>query len=170
MWEYIPCGKLLHLPFHIPSHPKNVIWNSELCPLCINPQVQTELRRWLRKCRNQNHPTQAKRSITQITSRAREGFGQHPSSANISSVWHLEIMTEWCVTVRDGFERCQRTAASIHSLSAAAKTDSIRGVGKQENIFSHGDDWRNARLEQGAGEAQGHNCQHFDHISVNVER
>lgn len=73
-----------------------------LYPLRIHPQVQTELRRWLRKCRNQNHPTQAKRSITQITSRAREGFGQPPSSANISSVWHLERMTEWCGTVRDG--------------------------------------------------------------------
>lgn len=60
---------------------------SEFCPLCVDPQVQTELRRWLQKCRNQNHLTPAKRSITQITSRAREGFGWPPSSANVSSVW-----------------------------------------------------------------------------------
>ncbi|CAG12267.1 unnamed protein product, partial [Tetraodon nigroviridis] len=52
----------------------------------MNGEVQTELRRWLQKCRNQNHLIPAKRSITQITSRAREGFGCPPSSANISSV------------------------------------------------------------------------------------
>lgn len=81
------------------KNPENAIWNDAL--FAFIPQVQTELRRCLRKCRNQNHPTPAKRSITQITSRAREGFGQ-PSSANISSVWHLEAMTERRLAVREG--------------------------------------------------------------------
>ncbi|KAI9544513.1 hypothetical protein NQZ68_001386 [Dissostichus eleginoides] len=49
-------------------------------------QVQTELRRWLRKCHNQNHLTPAKRSITQISVRARGGLERPPSSGHISSV------------------------------------------------------------------------------------
>lgn len=53
---------------------------------CVCLQVQTELRRWLWKCHNQNHLTPAKRSITQITIRARGGLGRPPSSGNISSV------------------------------------------------------------------------------------
>ncbi|XP_059200824.1 pituitary adenylate cyclase-activating polypeptide type I receptor-like [Centropristis striata] len=52
----------------------------------MNGEVQTELRRWLRKCRTQNHLTPAKRSITQITVRASRGLGRPPSSGNISSV------------------------------------------------------------------------------------
>lgn len=53
--------------------------------MCL--QVQSELRRWLRKCHNQSHLTPAKRSITQITIRTREGLAGPPSSGNISSVW-----------------------------------------------------------------------------------
>ncbi|XP_036940603.1 vasoactive intestinal polypeptide receptor 1-like [Acanthopagrus latus] len=52
----------------------------------MNGEVQTELRRWLRKCHGQNHLTPAKRSITQITIRARGGLGRPASSGNISSV------------------------------------------------------------------------------------
>ncbi|XP_039670751.1 vasoactive intestinal polypeptide receptor 1-like [Perca fluviatilis] len=52
----------------------------------MNGEVQTELRRWLWKCHNQNHLTPAKQSITQITVRARGGLGRPPSSGNISSV------------------------------------------------------------------------------------
>ncbi|TKS79653.1 Vasoactive intestinal polypeptide receptor 1 [Collichthys lucidus] len=52
----------------------------------MNGEVQTELRRWLRKCHSQNHLTPAKRSITQITIRASGGLGRPPSSGNISSV------------------------------------------------------------------------------------
>ncbi|XP_028450097.1 vasoactive intestinal polypeptide receptor 1 [Perca flavescens] len=52
----------------------------------MNGEVQTELRRWLWKCHNQNHLTPAKRSITQITVPARGGLGRPPSSGNISSV------------------------------------------------------------------------------------
>ncbi|XP_008285731.1 pituitary adenylate cyclase-activating polypeptide type I receptor-like [Stegastes partitus] len=52
----------------------------------MNGEVQTELRRWLWKCHNQNHLTPAKRSITQITIRSRGGLGLPPSSGNISSV------------------------------------------------------------------------------------
>ncbi|XP_033959581.1 vasoactive intestinal polypeptide receptor 1-like [Pseudochaenichthys georgianus] len=52
----------------------------------MNGEVQTELRRWLRKCHNQNHLTSGKRSITQISVRARGGLGRPPSSGNITSV------------------------------------------------------------------------------------
>ncbi|XP_075877819.1 pituitary adenylate cyclase-activating polypeptide type I receptor-like [Nelusetta ayraudi] len=52
----------------------------------MNGEVQSELRRWLRKCHNQSHLTPAKRSITQITIRARERLAGPPSSGNISSV------------------------------------------------------------------------------------
>ncbi|XP_010782291.1 vasoactive intestinal polypeptide receptor 1-like [Notothenia coriiceps] len=52
----------------------------------MNGEVQTELRRWLRKCHNQNHLTPGKRSITQISVRARGGLGRPPSTGNISSV------------------------------------------------------------------------------------
>lgn len=109
-------------------------------PLCIHPQVQTELRRRLRKCRNQNHPTPAKRSITQITSRAREGFAQ-PSSANISSVWHLEAMTERCLTVREGSWSGPRTPTG--------RQQQLRWTQSEKNGFSGGamtegraHDWR----------------------------
>ncbi|XP_068197434.1 pituitary adenylate cyclase-activating polypeptide type I receptor-like [Antennarius striatus] len=50
----------------------------------MNGEVQTELRRWLRKCHNQKHLTPAKRSITQISIRAHGGLRRAPS--NISSV------------------------------------------------------------------------------------
>lgn len=105
---------------------------SELCPLCVHPQVQTELRRWLQKCRNQNHLIPAKRSITQITSRAREGFGCPPSSANISSVWL------WVELLEISNQRHQRTVASIYSLSAAAQAGYVKGVlnGKHLNLHS----------------------------------
>uniref|UniRef100_A0A8C2ZSE2 Growth hormone releasing hormone receptor a n=1 Tax=Cyclopterus lumpus TaxID=8103 RepID=A0A8C2ZSE2_CYCLU len=53
---------------------------------CVCLQVQTELRRWLWRCHNQNHLTPAKRSITQITVEARGGPRRPPSSGNISSV------------------------------------------------------------------------------------
>lgn len=53
-------------------------------------QVQSELRRWLRKCHNQSHLTPAKRSITQITIRTREGLAGPPSIGNISSVWFFK--------------------------------------------------------------------------------
>ncbi|XP_022613973.1 pituitary adenylate cyclase-activating polypeptide type I receptor-like [Seriola dumerili] len=52
----------------------------------MNGEVQTELRRWLWRCHNQNHLTPAKRSITQITIRARGGLRRPQSSGNISSV------------------------------------------------------------------------------------
>ncbi|XP_028986812.1 growth hormone releasing hormone receptor a isoform X1 [Betta splendens] len=52
----------------------------------MNSEVQTELRRWLWKCHNQNHLTPAKRSITQITIRAHGGLRHPPSCGNISSV------------------------------------------------------------------------------------
>ncbi|XP_034089743.1 vasoactive intestinal polypeptide receptor 1-like [Gymnodraco acuticeps] len=52
----------------------------------MNGEVQTELRRWLRKCHNQNHLTPGKRSITQNSVRARGGLGRPPSSGNITSV------------------------------------------------------------------------------------
>ncbi|XP_041660105.1 vasoactive intestinal polypeptide receptor 1-like [Cheilinus undulatus] len=52
----------------------------------MNGEVQTELRRWLWKCHNQNHLTPAKQSITQITIRARGGLRRPPSSGNISTV------------------------------------------------------------------------------------
>ncbi|XP_075954564.1 vasoactive intestinal polypeptide receptor 1-like [Anarhichas minor] len=52
----------------------------------MNGEVQTELRRWLWKCRNQNHLTPAKRSITQITVQAHGGLRRPPSSGNVSSV------------------------------------------------------------------------------------
>lgn len=62
-----------------------------LFPLaCMCLQVQSELRRWLRKCHNQSHLTPAKRSITQITIRTREGLAGPPSSGNISSVWFFK--------------------------------------------------------------------------------
>ncbi|XP_045907933.1 growth hormone releasing hormone receptor a [Micropterus dolomieu] len=50
----------------------------------MNGEVQTELRRWLWRCHNQNPLTPAKQSITQITVRA--SGGRPPSSGNISSV------------------------------------------------------------------------------------
>lgn len=52
----------------------------------MNGEVQTELRRWLWKCHNQNHLVPAKRSITQITIRTRDGLRRPPSSGNNSSV------------------------------------------------------------------------------------
>ncbi|KAG7525352.1 pituitary adenylate cyclase-activating polypeptide type I receptor-like [Solea senegalensis] len=52
----------------------------------MNGEVQTELRRWLWKCHNQNHLTPGKRSITQVSTRAHRGLGRPPSSGNISSV------------------------------------------------------------------------------------
>ncbi|XP_062285330.1 pituitary adenylate cyclase-activating polypeptide type I receptor-like [Scomber scombrus] len=52
----------------------------------MNGEVQTELRRWLWRCHNQNHLTPAKRSITQITIRTSGGLRRPPSSGNISSV------------------------------------------------------------------------------------
>lgn len=101
-----------------------MVRTSESGSLCVH-QVQTELRRWIRKCRNQNHPTPAKRSITQITSRAREGFGRPPSSANISSVWLQGAVTEkWASpaeTVIDLNQRRQRTVARMCSVSASRK-------------------------------------------------
>lgn len=57
---------------------------------CTCLQVQSELRRWLRKCHSQSHLTPAKRSITQITIRTREGLAGPPSSGNISSVWSFK--------------------------------------------------------------------------------
>ncbi|XP_034039725.1 growth hormone releasing hormone receptor a [Thalassophryne amazonica] len=52
----------------------------------MNREVQTELRRWLRKCYAENHLTPAKRSITQITIQPRSRLRQPPSTGDISSV------------------------------------------------------------------------------------
>ncbi|XP_077955679.1 growth hormone releasing hormone receptor a [Gasterosteus aculeatus] len=52
----------------------------------MNGEVQSELRRLLWKCRNRNHLTSAKRSVTQVTVEARGGLRRTPSTGNVSSV------------------------------------------------------------------------------------
>ncbi|KAM8849157.1 pituitary adenylate cyclase-activating polypeptide type I receptor-like isoform 2-T3 [Spinachia spinachia] len=52
----------------------------------MNGEVQSELRRLLWKCRNQNPVTSGKRSVTQITVEARGGLRRPPSTGNVSSV------------------------------------------------------------------------------------